>query len=137
MTRVFGAIAIFVSLSIAPLAAAAAESPAQVAGATTVTPEQAYELFDQNAVFVDVRKASDFDAGRIPGAVLLDVNTAFTQSNLGAVAGPSEPVVVYCNGRSCLRSSKAAELAVGWGYVSVFYLRDGYPGWEAAGFPIE
>ena len=27
--------------------------------------------------------------------------------------------------------------ALTWGYENVYYFADGYPGWEAAGHPIE
>ena len=125
------------SLFLMPFAVAAAQSPETVAGAKTVTVDEAIELFDGGAAFVDVRKPSDFDAGRIPGAYHLDVKTALTQEALAELAAPSDPIVFYCNGHSCLRSSKASEMAVSWGYTDVYYLRDGYPAWEAAGFPIE
>ena len=117
--------------------AAAAVSPVTVPGATTVTVEEAAALFDAGVVFVDVRKPSDYEAGRIPGAVHLDSTSAFTEAALEAVVGKEEKVVIYCNGESCLRSSEASALAVGWGFTQVFYLRDGYPAWDAAGLPVE
>lgn len=137
MTRFFPSLATAIGLTLAPLAALAAESPTTVPGATTVTVEEAFALFEKGVAFIDVRKASDFAAGRIPGAVHLDHPSNFTEESLGAVAGKADPVVIYCNGHSCLRSSEASALAVGWGYTAVNYLRDGYPAWEAAGFPIE
>jgi rhodanese-related sulfurtransferase len=120
-----------------PMAAAAVESPRQVTGATTVSPQEALELFDAGVAFVDVRKQSDYDAGRVPGAYHLDVNLALTQESLAEIAAPGDPVLFYCNGHSCMRSSEACDMAVGWGYSQVYYLRDGYPAWDAAGYPIE
>ena len=138
MTRHFAAFATAACMALSPIAAAAAElSPENIDGATTVTAEAAYDLFNAGVVFVDVRKASDFDAGRVPGAVHLDVSSDLTEESLGAVVAKSDPVVFYCNGHSCLRSSEATVMAIGWGYSEVYYLRDGYPSWEAAGFPIE
>jgi len=138
MTRHFTTFAAAACLALSPLAAAAAElSPETVAGATTVSVDEAVELFDAGVVFVDVRKDSDFDAGRVPGAVHLDVNSALTEASLGEYVAKTEPVVFYCNGHSCLRSSEATEMAVSWGYEEVYYMRDGYPSWEEAGFPIE
>ena len=125
-------------LALTPFAALAAEqSPETVPGATTVDAAAALELFEAGVVFVDVRKGSDFEAGRMPGAVHLDLASNFTEESLGAVVAKTDPVVFYCNGHSCLRSSEASMLAVGWGYTEVYYLRDGYPAWEAEGFPIE
>ncbi len=45
----------------------AKESPMNVEGATTVDTAKAHELFNQEVAFVDARKDSDWDAGRIPG----------------------------------------------------------------------
>ncbi|MEP1328538.1 rhodanese-like domain-containing protein [Pseudophaeobacter sp.] len=118
-------------------AATAKQSPETVEGATTVTVEEAVTLFDDGVVFVDVRKPSDYEAGRITGAVHLDVKTDLTEESLAAVVAKSEPVLFYCNGHSCLRSAKATTMAVGWGYTNVFYLRDGYPAWEVSGNMVE
>ena len=39
-------------------------------------------------------------------------------------------------GPRCLLSSKACAKAVGWGFEKVYYLREGLPGWKAAGYPV-
>jgi rhodanese-related sulfurtransferase len=36
-----------------------------------------------------------------------------------------------------MRSSDATKLAVGWGFSKVYYYRDGFPAWKAAGNPVE
>lgn len=96
-----------------PFAALAATSPETVSGATTVSPEEAGQLFDDGVAFIDVHKPSDFDAGRTLGAVLLDIKSGLTQDTLAEVVASDAPVVFFCNDRSCMRSSKAAEMAVG------------------------
>lgn len=117
---------------------ASSESPASVDGAITVTAHEAKALFDSEVLFVDVRKDSDWDAGRIPGAVHLDNKKgAFSESALGAEIDKAEKVVIYCNGPKCMRSSKGSAAAVAWGYTSVYYFRGGFPEWKAAGFPVE
>lgn len=131
-------IALLAALMVAVTMSARADtSPETVAGATTVTVEQAAELFERGVVFVDVRKPSDYEAGRVPGAVHLDLPSAFTEEALAAEVAKDDPVVIYCNGHSCMRSSEASALAVGWGWTEVFYLRDGFPAWDAAGHPVE
>lgn len=137
MKKILQFTAVLFSLLLVPVAGMAATSPMTVSGATTVTVEEAVELFDQGVVFVDVRKPTDFDAGRIPGAVHLDSNSAFDDAALAEVVAKDEPVVIYCNGEDCMRSSESSALAVSWGFSEVYYLRDGYPAWEAAGFPVE
>ena len=51
--------------------ARAQESPLQVEGATTVDAAAAKALFDRAVPFVDVRSKDLWEAGHIPGAVLI------------------------------------------------------------------
>ncbi|MFY0660256.1 MAG: rhodanese-like domain-containing protein [Shimia sp.] len=120
------------SLALLPFAVLSATSPETVSGATTVSSEEAGQLFDDGVAFTDVRKPSDFDAGRIPGAVHLDVKSALTQDALAEVVAADAPFVFCCNGHSCMRSSKAAEMAVERSFPNVNYFRDGFAAWEGA-----
>lgn len=129
--------AIFVGLlAIAP-AHAAKKSPTTIDGATTIEATQAKSLFDKGVPFVDVRSNSDWDAGRIPGAKHIELKKVFSEAELLKVASKDKKVVFYCNGESCLRSSQAAEKAIGWGFKKVYYFRLGFPSWQAAGLPTE
>ena len=112
-------------------------SPTSVDGAKTVNAAEAKALFDKGSIFVDTRKDKDWSAGRIPDAVHLDVKKKFSEETLGKEIKKGDSVVMYCNGESCLRSSKATAMAVGWGYSNVYYFRDGFPAWKAAGYPVE
>ena len=112
-------------------------SKTSVDGAETITSDRAAELFDAGAVFVDVRKVGPYEEGRIPGAIHLDLKLAFTEDALAAVAGKSDDLVIYCNGPYCPRAAAGCEKALSWGYTNVYYYRDGLPGWEAAGLPVE
>lgn len=112
-------------------------SPLSIPGATTVDVTQAKQLFDNGVLFVDVRKDKDWNAGRIPDAVHLDVKKVLSEETLLAEVKKDEPVVFYCNGHSCMRSSKAAAKAVEWGWKKVYYFRDGFPAWKGAGLPTE
>lgn len=120
-----------------PFVHAAKVSPEAVPGTNSVTPADAKKLFDKGAVFVDVRKDKDWDAGRIPGAKHIELKKALSAETLGKVVAKDKDVVIYCNGPSCLRSSKAAAMAVGWGYSKVHYFREGFPAWKKAGYPVE
>ncbi len=125
------------ALAFTSTAAMADVSPVTVSGATTVDTAKARELFDQEVAFLDVRKNSDWDAGRVPGAIHLELKKVYTADSLGAEVKKDEPVVIYCNGESCLRSSVASTKAVEWGWGKVYYYRDGFPAWKAAGNPVE
>jgi rhodanese-related sulfurtransferase len=111
-------------------------SPTEVAGATTVDPVAAKILFDRGVRFVDVRSDTRWNDSHIPGAVLLDLKQAFNEAALSQVVAKDQEVVIYCMGPRCLRSSQACAKAVGWGFEKVYYLREGLPGWKAAGYPI-
>ncbi|MFQ5985706.1 MAG: rhodanese-like domain-containing protein, partial [Alphaproteobacteria bacterium] len=74
--------------------------------------------------------------GHIPGAVLLDLKIDFSEATLVEVVDKGQEVVIYCAGPACLRSSKACAQAVSWGFKKVYYFRDGFPGWKAAGHPV-
>lgn len=112
-------------------------APETVEGATTITVEQAKELFDQGAAFIDVRSLRLYARRHVPKAHHLDLESAFTQEALEKVAQTDEPVVIYCSGVKCGRSSSASKMAISWGFKDVRYFRAGIVGWRDAGFPIE
>ncbi len=117
---------------------AQADSPTEVEGATTVDVATSKALFDRGVPFVDVRGDRHYVAGHIPGAVHLRLLTAaFSESALAEVASKDQEVVIYCEGPRCTASSEACEMAISWGWKKVYYFRDGYPGWKAAGYPSE
>ena len=116
---------------------AAGVSPMEIPGAKTVTAEQAKALFDDGALFLDVRKNSDWDAGRVPEAEHLELKKVFTEASFSEIAKKDEAVVIYCNGEKCLRSSKAVIQAIEWGFSNLYYFRDGFPAWKSAGYPTE
>ena len=60
----------------------------------------------------------------------------FDEVNLAAAAKRDAEVVVYCGGPKCLLSSKSCARAVSWGFERVYYFRDGFPAWKAAGLPV-
>lgn len=112
-------------------------SPMTVEGTTTVDTAKAKALFDEGVLFVDVRSDKDWSAGRIPDAVHIELKKVFSEETLSKELKKTEPVIIYCNGESCLRSSDASGQAVGWGFTKVYYYRDGFPAWKAAGYPTE
>jgi rhodanese-related sulfurtransferase len=73
-----------VLMIITPHARAAPEyvSPETVPGASTINTAQAKTLFDRGAIFIDVRSDADWEAGRIPGAVYLELDKVFTEASL-------------------------------------------------------
>ena len=116
---------------------AADVSPAQVNGVTTIDTAKANQLFHGGAAFIDTRKLSDWDAGRIPDAIHLELYSNFTEASLSAEVTKTDAIVCYCNGEECLRSSECSIKAKEWGFTNVYYYRDGFPAWKEAGHPVE
>ena len=84
-----------------------------------ITQETAKEMMDAGDVVVlDVRERDEFDAGHIPGALLLPVGT-ITKDAAAAVIGDLDTVVlVYC--RSGNRSKTASRALADLGYTNVY-----------------
>ena len=131
-------VALFISLSLSfSVHAGDSISPLSVEGTTLVDTAKAKALFDEGVLFVDVRSDKDWNAGRIPDAAHIELKKVFSEATLSEEEKKSNPIVVYCNGEKCMRSSKASALAVGWGFTKVYYYRDGFPAWKKAGYPVE
>lgn len=130
---------VLASLAFAPASALAEKknSPTKIRGAVTIDAKKAKELFDKGVVFVDVRKDKDYAAGRVPDAIHIELHKVFSKETLAKAAKPDQPLVIYCNGHHCMRSSHATKQAVAWGYKKVYYFRDGFPAWKSSGYPVE
>lgn len=131
------AILFIFSCLFVPLSYAQNLSPESIAGAITIDEKKAKPLFEQGMLFVDVRKDSDWEAGRIPGAIHLYVKTDFTEAKLLQFVNKDDPLVIYCNGPKCFLSSRAVRKAVQWGFKHIYYFRTGFPSWRAANLPVE
>ena len=138
-TRWLLCMVLWVCMAAGPVSAEDAEtsgSPLAVPGAQTVSPAQAYALLLQGVPFIDVRNPRLHARRHIPGAHHLDLSSGFTQSALEAIVDHDKPLVIYCSGRKCRRSSRASGFAVEWGFTQVKYFRDGIVGWRDAGYSL-
>lgn len=121
-----------------PAAADKPVAPAEIAGATNVTAEKLVEMVaaTPQLVMIDARRQEEFEKGHIEGAVNL-LDTDMTQAKLAKlVPGADAPVLFYCNGERCLRSTNAAKLALGWGYRKVYWFRGGWKEWSDKNLPV-
>ena len=99
----------------------------------------AKEIFDNgNVLFLDARSQDDYEDGHIPGALSLPVGQfdERIESFLNQHS-PDTHIVTYCSGRTCEDSHNLARLLSDAGFTHVSVFIDGFPGWEAQGFPIE
>jgi rhodanese-related sulfurtransferase len=96
-------------------------------------------LYDSGQVlFVDARSREDYAAGHIKGAFSLPIAEFDEQiDKFSALFELDKPIVTYCSGRTCEDSHHLAQLLIDRGYQNTSVMIDGFPGWEAEGYPIE
>lgn len=82
----------------------------------------------KNAVIVDVRTAEEYNAGRIPGAVHIDVQKDDFTQRIQSL-DKKKTYLLYC--KSGRRSEKAMNLLYDNGFRNVYHLKGGYTAWSA------
>ena len=112
-------------------------SPEHVEGAITTSLQEAKKLYDQGVVFIDVRNPRFYAKGHIPGAFHFDFKYNFDESKLDSVAKKDQPIVIYCSGAKCSRSSRASAKALSWSFLKVHYFRGGIVDWKKAGYSVD
>ena len=88
-------------------------------GYTQIDQETAKEMMarDDGHVIVDVRRQDEYDAGHIPGAVLIP-NETITDTPPSELPDPDQIILIYC--RSGNRSKQAAQKLADMGYSNVY-----------------
>ena len=81
---------------------------------------------------VDVRGASEWDAGHLPGVVNIPLGQLTDRL---AELAPDIPVVVHCQGGG--RSAIAASILKANGFSEVVNLTGGFGEWKKVGLPVE
>lgn len=85
------------------------------------------------AVVVDVRPAGEYQAGHIPGAINIPLDSL---SKHLAKLPKNQEVVAYCRGPYCMFAFEAVSQLRSQGYKAR-RLEDGYPEWKAGELPIK
>ena len=81
---------------------------------------------------IDVREASEWDQGHIPGAT--HISKSYLEEQLeAAVPDRSMPVVLYCAGG--VRSLFAGQTLAAMGYTDVVSMSGGFQAWKGHGLP--
>ena len=113
-------------------------APENISGAITVSAEEVVEqiLLNPALVVVDSRKKTEYAKGHIEGAVNI-LNTDMNPPALEMIApDKTKPILFYCNGTRCLRSSAAVAMALDWGYKNIFWFRGGWNEWTEKRLPV-
>ena len=72
---------------------------------------------DDGHVIVDVRRQDEYDAGHIPGAILIP-NESIDKDRPQELPDLNQTILVYC--RSGRRSKEASEKLANMGYVNIY-----------------
>lgn len=85
---------------------------------TSITMEEAREIFatDGDYIILDVRRADEFAAGHIPGAINV-ANEAITDTQPAELPDKNQAIYVYC--RSGNRSKQASAKLAAMGYTNI------------------
>ena len=84
-----------------------------------ITQDEAKEMMakDDGHVIVDVRRQDEYDAGHIPGAILIP-NESIDQTRPNELPDLDQIILVYC--RSGRRSKEASEKLAKMGYTKIY-----------------
>lgn len=100
----------------------------------------AKKLFDEDqAVFLDARSRDEYQSGHISSALSTPILAVVKRDlDLNRLLPMERKVVVaYCSGGLCDTSVELAKELVDMGHSNIYVLGEGYPGWKAAGYPVE
>ncbi len=125
-------------LLMSPAWAESPTAPVTIEGATTLAAEQVIELIlnEPALVVIDTRRGEEYVKGHIEGAISLPDTDMSVEVLAQYVADKDTPVLFYCNGARCLRSSNAIIKAQEWGYRQLYWFRGGWLEWREKKLPI-
>ena len=89
---------------------------------------------EKTNIVLDVRTQKEYDAGHIPGAVLIDFNSPDFEKKVAAL-DKEKTYLVHCAAGG--RSAKASAKMSGLNFKSVYNLEGGMRAWEKAGNKAE
>ena len=109
---------IFLLLMLALSACGQAKENDQGAVYMNITAEEAKQIMDteEGCIILDVREQEEYDAGHIPGAILIPYTQMGEKAN-DMLPDKDQLILVYC--RSGRRSKIAAEALVELGYTNI------------------
>ena len=112
-------ISVLFMFAILLLVGCTAKQPASAGSYTQISQEEAKKMMeaDDGHVIVDVRRQDEYDAGHIPGAVLIP-NESIGSKQPEALPDLNQVILIYC--RSGNRSKQAAQKLYNMGYTKVY-----------------
>lgn len=101
--------------------------------------EETKEKLDQGgAIFLDARKADEYNLKHIKGALSLPVtHFKLYYPKMKKLLPKDAEIVVYCAGEECGASLHLAEELIGLRYKNIQVFLGGWVDWNKAGYPAE
>lgn len=101
--------------------------------ANQVSRDEAADLARQNAVLLDVRPRSEFEAGHLQGAINIPIDELSARFD---ELPRDHRIIAYCRGLYCLLADEAAAMLMSRGF-DVVRLEGGWPEWQSEGRPVK
>jgi len=111
----------------------------QFQGVKTLDLAQAHHIWqEKKALFVDARKAEEYQELHVQGAVNVPPETwaELSSSELMKMAKTQE-LVIYCSQESCDDALKLAKKLRAAGFARVMAFTGGFRAWDEAGYPAD
>ena len=111
----------------------------QFQGVRTLDLAQAYHIWqEKGALFVDARKAEEYQELHVQGAVNVSPETwgELPSSELMKMAKTQE-LMIYCSQQSCDDALKLAKKLRAAGFTRVMAFTGGFRAWDEAGYPAD
>ena len=92
---------------------------------------QAYDMYQNGALFLDVRTQQEWDQGHIERSILIPLDTLTGRMN---ELPRDKDIVVVC--KSGARSKEGTSILRQYGFTRVTCMNGGIEAWLAAGYPL-
>lgn len=86
-----------------------------------------HQMKNDDVVILDVRTPGEFNAGNIPGAILIDYKDSSFAQQISKL-DKNRHYLVYCKAGN--RSNKAVQYMLDNGFTKVHQLKNGYSNWK-------
>lgn len=112
-----------------------------ISSIVAITPLEAYIKLQGKTIYVDARSQKEFAEGHITGSINIpahpeSVMMEMLSKNFSDINSDRE-LVIYCNGNDCPSSEELAKKLVSLDYSRhIYIIRDGFPAWQKAKYPV-
>ncbi len=113
------------------------EMPTSLGDIPVIDGEKAYQLYEQGAVFIDLRKKEGYQTEKVPGSIWMDINEIITNPAVLEKLDKNKVYVTLCNGVGCWKSPACALIMKALGFKNVYWYRGGFPDWQENVYPVE